>query len=174
MSTMPRAAREKMPPRLRPMIVYAANAAISYRTASGTDPARGRAPAAALALRIGEAAVGIVRAGSVRERHRPSGLEALQRIERLHQRVARQVRPRFLGRGGKHHRRGPRMLGVDVERLELTRVEVLHRAEVLTPCRVALVVVRRKERNQRVGVTQLAVVRLLDVEFVEACPNDAG
>src|SRR2546430_881327 len=159
MSTMPSAASEKMPPRLRPMIVYAANAAISYNQASGTDPALGRrAPSASVVRGVGEAVVRVVVAGPIREWYRPSGLETLQRIEGLHQGVASQVRTGLLGRGGKNHCRGPGVLGVDVKRLELAWVVVLHRAEVLAHRRVALVVVRREERNQRVGVAQLAVV----------------
>src|SRR2546425_2897187 len=59
------------------------------------------------------------------------------------------------------------MLRVDVEGLELTRVVVLHGAEVLAHGRVALVVVWGQEWDQRVGIAQLAVVRLLDVELVE-------
>src|SRR6266851_2741030 len=38
MSTMPSAAREKMPPRLRPMTVYAANVAIALRHQEQTQP----------------------------------------------------------------------------------------------------------------------------------------
>src|SRR5439155_26241279 len=168
MSTMPSAASEKMPPRLRPMIVYAANAAISYNQASGTDPALGRrAPSASVVRGVGEAVVRVVVAGPIREWYRPSGLETLQRIEGLHQGVASQVRTGLLGRGGKNHCRGPGVLGVDVKRLELAWVVVLNRAEVLVHRRVALVVVRRQERDQRVRIAQLAVVRLLDVELVE-------
>src|SRR5437868_3281148 len=92
MSTMPSAASEKMPPMLRPMIVYAANAAISYNQASGTDPALGRrAPSASVVRGVGEAVVRVVVAGPIREWYRPSGLETLQRIEGLHQGVEEAV-----------------------------------------------------------------------------------
>src|ERR1700716_2911423 len=49
---------------------------------------------------------------------------------------------------------------------------MLDRAEVLAHCRVALVVVGREERYQRVRTEDLAVVRLLHVELVEARAED--
>src|SRR5205814_5942311 len=114
--------------------------------------------------RVGEAVVRVMRARAVRERYRPSGLKSRQGIERLYERIARQVLAGLARRLGEDHRGGPRMLRVDVERLELARVEVLHRAEVLPHGGVALVVVRRYERDERVRLAQLAVVRLLHVE----------
>ena len=64
------------------------------------------------------------------------------------------------------------MLRVDVERLELPGVEVLDGAEVLAHGRVALVVVGREERYERVRAKDLPVVRLLNVELVEARAED--
>src|SRR2546427_11745004 len=149
MSTMPSAASEKMPPRLRPMIVYAANAAISYNQASGTDPALGRrAPSTSVVRGVREAVVRVVGAGPVGKRHGPSGLKTLHGIEGLHEGVARQVRPGLLGRGGEDHGRAPGRLGVDVKRLELAWVEVLDGAQVLAHGRVALVVIWGQERDQ--------------------------
>ena len=52
MSTMPSAAREKMPPRLRPMIVYAANAAIALSLQLQIQPEVVRQPFPLLAVYV--------------------------------------------------------------------------------------------------------------------------
>src|SRR5438067_13186827 len=103
-----------MPPRLRPMIVYAANSVI----ASGADPAGGGVPSAPAVGRVREAAVWIVAARPVGERNRPTCLESLHPLQRLDQRRAGQVAARLARGFREHHRGGPRMLGVDVEGLE--------------------------------------------------------
>src|SRR5438270_2486459 len=143
-----------MPPRLRPMIVYAANSVIASRA----DPAGGGMPPAPAVGRVREAAIWIVAAGPIGERNRPTGLESLHPLQCLYQRRAGQVAARLARRLREHHRGGPRMLGVDVERLELAWVVVLDRAEVLAHRGVPLVVVRRQERHERMGVTKLSVV----------------
>src|SRR5258706_7549780 len=162
---MPRAASEKIAPRLNPMIVYAANAAMRYAT-SAADPTRGGMPATAIVSRVGEAVVRIVGPLPVRQRHRPTRVEILSGVERLDQRRGCEIRTRPSGGVNEEHRRRPGVLGVDVERLELARIEVLHGAQVLTDGRIALVVVRREERHERVRVAKLRAVRLLDVELV--------
>src|SRR5207249_3714283 len=57
----------------------------SHQLGLGADPAGGRMPPTAFVLGVREAVVWIVIASPIRERHRPSGLETLKRIERLDQ-----------------------------------------------------------------------------------------
>src|SRR5260221_9600349 len=123
MRTMPSAASANMPPRLRPMIVYAANWVISGSSPSRAMPPAERRPGAAWSVvgGVGEAPIRVMGARAVGERHRPAGLEVLDSVQGLDERGLRQVRTRGPGRGDEHHRRRPPVLRVDVQGLELPR-----------------------------------------------------
>src|SRR5438552_18228814 len=119
MRTIPSAASAKMPPRLRPMIVYAANWIMSagHRLLRAVPPAERRPRAARSVVDgVGEATIGVMGARAVGERHRPAGLEVLDAVQSLDQGGLGQVRAGGLGRGGEQHRRRPRVLRVDVKR----------------------------------------------------------
>src|SRR6266699_6756623 len=134
MRTMPSAASANMPPRLRPMIVYAANWVMSGSSPSRAVPSAERRPGAAWSVvgRVREASIRVMSARAVGERHRPAGLEVLDSVQGLDGRGLRQVRAGGPGRGDEHHCRRPRVLRVDVQGLELARREVLDGAQVLT------------------------------------------
>src|SRR5580704_17698403 len=155
--TMPSAASEKTAPRLKPMIVYAAKAAMRYAT-SAADPTRAGVPATATVSRVREAVVRIVGPRPVRQRHRPTRVEILSGVEGLDQRLGCEVRTGPSRGVNEEHRRRPGVLGVDVERLELAGIEVLHGAQVLPHRRVSLVIVRREEGHQRMSVPELAAI----------------
>src|SRR5260221_14171581 len=122
---MPRAASEKIAPRLNPMIVYAANAAMRYAT-SAADPTRGGMPATAIVSRVGEAVVRIVGPRPVRQRHRPTRVEILSGVERLDQRRGCEIRTRPSGDLNEEHRRRAGLLRVDVNSLQLAWIEEQH------------------------------------------------
>src|SRR5258706_7215078 len=99
MSTMPRAARAKIAPRLSPMTVYAANS--DTTTYLCADPAARGSPRAigSGVHRVSETVVGVMGAGAVAERHRPSGIEVLDSVQGVDQR-----RPAEIGAGFSRRR----------------------------------------------------------------------
>src|SRR5207248_4581671 len=138
MSTMPSAARAKIPPRLNPMTVYASNSAIRLSGPAGPTrsrvalPARGGGPGAVgrVVVGVGEAVVGVVQPAAIAERRAPTGVEVRDRVEGRDQRGAVEVAPGPFDRLDEDHRRRPGVLGVDVQRRDLVRVVVVDGAEV--------------------------------------------